>query len=149
MPIHIVSLRDHPSLADAAVDYLAASWGGREIYRDCITAMLSTTSQLPQWYLALDGESIVGTVGLIANDFNARQDLWPWVCAVHVAEARRHEGIGGRLLTAARRAAGSLGYDNVYLTTNAEGLYERHGFTYQGVAQDLDGECRLYSAPAI
>ena len=44
---------------------------------------LEEKGPVPQWYMALDGERIIGGMGVIENDFHDRKDLAPNVCAVY------------------------------------------------------------------
>lgn len=47
---------------------------------------------------ALDGEQIIGGMGVIKNDFHDKKDLTPNVCAVYTEESYRKQGIAGVLL---------------------------------------------------
>ena len=53
---------------------------------------------VPQWYLAMKEDQIIGGMGVIENDFHNRKDLAPNVCAVFVEEDKRCNGIAGALL---------------------------------------------------
>lgn len=72
-------------------------------------ACLAEKSPVPQWYLAVEGERIVGGLGVIENDFHPRKDLAPNVCAVYVEEDRRCRGIAGALLELACQDMGRPG----------------------------------------
>ena len=39
---------------------------------------------VPQWYVVLEGDNIIGGCGVIENDFHNRKDLTPNVCAVYI-----------------------------------------------------------------
>lgn len=56
-------------------------------------ACLAGGSAVSQWYLTLEGECIVGGMGVIDNDFHNRRDLTPNVCAVYTEADRRGRGI--------------------------------------------------------
>ena len=78
--IKIVSIRDNPEMLDKAVDYYSSKWSiSEKIYRNSMESSLNTPSPLPRFYLLLDGKKIIGSYALITNDFNSRQDLWPWL----------------------------------------------------------------------
>ena len=85
---------------------------------------------------------------MIPNDFISRMDLWPWICALHVAREHRGHGYGRRLLDYARADARRLGFRKIYLSTEHVGYYERYGFVYLGQGWHPWGESsRIYSAP--
>ena len=137
----ILSVREHPEYARQAIEYISSRW--REVpqalYDDCISESLYAVGPLPQWYLLLDSERIVGCAGLISNDFISRGDLWPWVCALYVEETFRERGYAGLLLERCRRDAERSGYRALYLSTELEGYYEKHGYDYIGEGYGPDG----------
>ena len=142
----ILSLREHHDLLEQFITFFQSHWNNGPLYRDCMTACLSTSSPLPQWYLLVDdtGQSIAGC-GLIANDFNARQDLWPWLCALYVEENCRGNGLGALLLEHCRNVSASLGFKNLYLATDLVGFYEKFGFEFLGTTSDpFGGTSRIY-----
>lgn len=73
---------------------------------------------VPQWYLAMEGETILGGLGVIDNDFHNRRDLTPNVCAVYVEEAYRRQGIAGELLRHACADMAGMGVGVLYLLTD-------------------------------
>ena len=91
------------------------------------------------WYLCLDGERIVGGLGVIENDFHARKDLTPNICAVYTEEAYRGLGVAGRLLNRAVEELRAMGVSPVYLLTDHTGFYERYGWEFFCPVQG-DGE---------
>ena len=135
----IVSLRNSPERLETFIRYFASHWNNEPVYRDCMSASLKTASPLPQWYLLTDGESIAGGCGLIVNDFNARQDLWPWLCALYIEESYRGHAYGRLLLEHVRSEAAALGFRTLYLATDHIGYYEKYGFERIGTAADPFG----------
>lgn len=144
--IRIIAVRDNPKYVDRAADYFAAKWGvARCIYLDSIGTSMSTNSHLPRWYLMLKDDEIIGSYGLITNDFNSRQDLWPWLAALYIEESERGSGLGARLLAHGVQEAARLGFETVYLFTDHIGYYEKYGWTYIGSGYGVDGEeSRVY-----
>lgn len=113
--INIVSVREHPEYLEHAVDYFSGKWGiSRNIYHNCIVNSLATESPLPRWYLMIREDKIIGSYGLIVNDFISRQDIWPWLCAVYIEENERGKALGSRLLQHGRKEAARLGFPMVY-----------------------------------
>ena len=134
-----ITLRDRPDLEDRAADWFHGKWGvPKEAYLECMDAFLSWETELG-WYLCLDGNQIVGGLGVIENDFHDRKDLSPNVCAVYVEEACRGRGIAGRLLNLAVEDLRGKGISPVYLLTDHTGFYERYGWEYLCMARG-DGE---------
>jgi N-acetylglutamate synthase-like GNAT family acetyltransferase len=150
MEYSIISVRDNPMYMERAIDYFQSKWGiGREIYADCIAHSMDTPSPLPRWYLLIK-EGGVGTIagcfGLITNDFNSRQDLWPWLCALYVEETERGQALGGQMLAHAKSEAKNLGFGKLYLATDHVGYYEKYGFSHIGQCYGPGDVSRLYSS---
>ncbi len=134
-----VTLRDRPELLDEAAAWFHDKWGVPEAaYRECMTACLRGETDY-DWYLCLDGEKIVGGMGVIENDFHDRKDLSPNVCAVYTLEAYRGRGIAGRLLNLVVEDMRARGISPLYLVTDHTGFYERCGWEFLCLVQG-DGE---------
>ena len=139
MDLQYITLRDQPDLKDAAANWFHSKWGvPREAYLECMDAYLNGETELG-WYLCLDGEKIVGGMGVIENDFHDRKDLMPNVCAVYTEEAYRGRGIAGTLLDMTVEDLRSKGISPVYLVTDHTGFYERYGWEFLCMVQG-DGE---------
>lgn len=133
MTITIINLRHSPAYAKAAIAYFQAQWaspGSMMVYEDCITRSLTTTSSLPQWYLLMKAEQIIGGAGLITNDFISCFDLWPWLCGLHIDKAHRGQRLSQYLVEHIKQDVAKLGFKNLYLGTDHIGLYEKMGFAY-------------------
>lgn len=141
-----ITLRDKPELMDSAALWFHSKWGvPKEAYLECMQAYLSDETELG-WYLCLDGDKIVGGMGVIENDFHDRKDLAPNVCAVYTEESHRKYGIAGKLLNMVVEDLKAKGISPVYLVTDHTGFYERYGWEFFCMAQG-DGEpdmTRLY-----
>ena len=146
MSYQYVTLRERPALRDAAADWFHSKWYvPTEAYLACMDEYLSGETEYG-WYLCLDGEKIVGGLGVIENDFHDRKDLFPNVCAVYTEEAYRGQGIAGQLLNFAVEDQRRAGVSPGYLVTDHTGFYERYGWEFFCMAQG-DGEpepTRLY-----
>ena len=137
--LSFVSLRERPNLARAAAEWFHAKWHVPvEAYLECMTAYLSGETEYG-WYLCLDGDRIVGGLGVVENDFHDRKDLSPNVCAVYTEEAYRKRGIAGRLLNMVVEDMKGKGISPLYLLTDHTGFYERYGWEFLCMAQG-DGE---------
>jgi GNAT superfamily N-acetyltransferase len=101
-------------------------------------AYLSKVTELG-WFLCLDGDQIVGGLGVIENDFHDRPDLTPNVCAVYTEESHRCQGIAGKLLNIAVEDLRAKGISPAYLVTDHISFYERYGWEFLCMVQG-DGE---------
>ena len=134
-----VSLRENPQLMDRAAAWFHSKWGvPKEAYLECMEAYLQQETELG-WFLCMDGDQIVGGLGVIENDFHDRPDLTPNVCAVYTEETHRCQGIAGNLLNMAVEDLRSKGISPAYLVTDHTGFYERYGWEFLCMVQG-DGE---------
>ena len=102
---------------------------------DCLKA----SGPVPRWFVAVDGQRIIGGLGVIENDFHDRKDLTPNVCAVFVEPEYGGQGIAGALLSFVCKEMKALGLDTLYLLTDHDSFYERYGWEFFCMAQG-DGE---------
>ena len=124
------ALRDRPELIDRAAAWFHEKWHvPAEAYLECMTADLNQETEYG-WYLCLDGEQIIGGLGIIENDFHDRKDLSPNVCAVYTEKAFRNQGIAGRLLNMAVDDMRAKGITPLYLVTDHTGFDERYGWEF-------------------
>jgi len=141
-----ITLREKPELKNVAAMWFHSKWGVPEdAYFECMNAYLQGDTEYG-WYLCLDGEKIVGGIGVIENDFHDRKDLYPNVCAVYTDEEYRCRGIAGQLLNKVAEDMRSKGISPIYLVTDHTGFYERYGWEFYCFAHG-DGESkpsRLY-----
>lgn len=142
----ITTLRKQPELMDTAAEWFHNKWGiPKEAYLECMEDCLDGKSDY-DWYLCLDGDKIIGGMGVIENDFHDRKDLAPNVCAVYTDEAYRCQGIAGKLLNMTVEDMRKKGISPLYLNTDHIGFYERYGWDFFCMVQG-DGEpylSRLY-----
>lgn len=137
-----VCLRDCPEREEEAARWFQEKWGvPKEAYLECMDAYLARETEYG-WYLCLEGERIIGGLGVIDNDFHDRKDLSPNICAVYTEPDRRSQGIAGRLLNLAVEDMRAKGVSPVYLVTDHTGFYERYGWEFFCYAQG-DGETHL------
>ena len=140
MDYSILNLREHSDLLDQAAEWFHAKWGvPLEAYRESMEQCIKGEGAVPQWYVAVDGDTIIGGLGVIENDFHDRKDLSPNVCAVYVEETHRCQGIAGALLNHICEDMAGMGVDTLYLLTDHTSFYERYGWEFLCMAQG-DGE---------
>ena len=110
-----ITLRKKPELMNVAAQWFHSKWGvPMAAYLECMEAYLKQETELG-WFLCLDGDQIVGGLGVIENDFHDRPDLTPNVCAVYTEESHRCRGIAGKLQNMAVEDLRAKGISPVYL----------------------------------
>ena len=134
-----ITLREREEIKENAAEWFHSKWGvPKEAYLECMDAYLSGETEYG-WYLCLDGDKIVGGMGVSENDFHDRKDLTPNVCAVYTEPDYRGQRIAGNLLDMVVADLRSKGVSPVYLLTDHTGFYERYGWEFHAMVQG-DGE---------
>lgn len=134
-----IALREKPEMERLAAEWFHDKWGvPEEAYLECMDAYLRNVTEYG-WYLCLDGNRIIGGLGVIENDFHDRKDLTPNVCAVYTEEEYRHRGIAGRLLNMVVEDLKAKEISPIYLVTDHVGFYEKYGWEFLCMVQG-DGE---------
>ena len=134
-----ITLRKEPERKDVAAEWFHSKWRvPKEAYLECMDAYLNHETELG-WYLCMDGDKIIGGMGVIENDFHDRKDLSPNICAVYTEEDYRSKRIAGNLLNMVVDDLKENGITPVYLVTDHTGFYERYGWEFLCMVQG-DGE---------
>ncbi|SFF52800.1 GNAT family N-acetyltransferase [Sunxiuqinia elliptica] len=147
--MNVISVREQPAYKDMAIAYFQKNWKGvlPVIYEDCINHSIEASAPLPQWYLLMNEDKIIGCAGLITNDFISRMDLYPWVCALFIEEQHRGNSYGSILLEQVKKDSAKAGFQSLYLCTDHIGYYEKYGFNYLAQGYHPWGEkSRIYQA---
>lgn len=140
MGYRIVRLVDEPEIKETAARWFHEKWGiPLEAYLESMEECLEKKGSVPQWYMAMEGERIIGGMGVIENDFHDRKDLSPNVCAVYTEEDRRRQGVAGALLDFVCQDMKTRGIGTLYLVTDHTSFYERYGWEFLCMVQG-DGE---------
>lgn len=95
-----------------------------------------TPGALPITFVAVEGERLLGTVGLWRCDLISRQDLYPWMAALYVAPEARGQGLAGKLQQHVIGYARAQGYTELFLYSACRDFYERFGWQYIGEGPD-------------
>lgn len=130
-----INLKEMPELKNIAAEWFHCKWNvAQEAYLECMESYLNNKTEYG-WYICLDGDKIIGGLGVIENDFHNRKDLTPNICAVYVEKEYRCQGIAGRLLDMAVTDLKSKNISPVYLLTDHTGFYERYGWEFLCMVQ--------------
>ncbi len=143
MDYKIIRLADRPEIKEQAAQWFHEKWQiPLEAYLESMEESLSGKGPVPQWYVAVENNRIIGGMGVIENDFHDRKDLAPNVCAVYTEEDWRGRGVAGALLNAVCEDMKQRGIDTLYLLTDHDSFYERYGWEFLCMVQG-DGEPEL------
>lgn len=143
MEYKMIRLADRPEIKEQAAQWFHEKWQiPLEAYLESMEESLSGKGPVPQWYVAVESNRIIGGMGVIENDFHDRKDLAPNVCAVYTEEDWRGRGVAGALLNAACEDMKQRGIDTLYLLTDHDSFYERYGWEFLCMVQG-DGEPEL------
>lgn len=141
--MEILNIRDHGELADNAAEWFHSKWKIPLIaYKNSINECLKNEGSIPQWYVAVINNEIVGGIGVIENDLHDRKDLTPNVCAVYVEKEHRCKGIAGELLNYVCEDMEHYGINTLYLISDHTSFYERYGWKFLCMVQG-DGEAGM------
>lgn len=131
MTYEIIRLIDQPNLKEQAAQWFHEKWQiPLEAYIESMDECLMNKKAVPQWYMAIEENRIIGGLGVIENDFHHRKDLSPNVCAVYVEEDRRCNGIAGSLLNYVCADMKQKGIESLYLISDHTSFYERYGWEF-------------------
>lgn len=135
----IIRIIDAPEMKERAAEWFHEKWGiPLSAYIESMEEALEGKTPVPQWYIAVEQDRIIGGMGVIENDFHNRKDLTPNVCAVYVEEDKRCQGIAGKLLSFVCEDMKKRGIDTLYLLTDHNGFYERYGWEFLCMVQGDD-----------
>jgi N-acetylglutamate synthase-like GNAT family acetyltransferase len=143
--LKIIDSHDYCGGIEAAVIYIHSKWGSQRnlnFYRDAITRY---GQKLPRFFLLCKGVEIIGCGALLISDFTSRHDLWPWYACHYIEAEHRGKALGKLLLEYATQLTANTGYQNLYLSTNHDGYYEKYGWKRIDDAFEPSGETtRIY-----
>ena len=132
--LEIKSLQDCLSRQNELADYVKEQWPKvSNVVLPNIIQSAMVADGLPRTYVLLKDGAIIGFYLLIEQELVSRKDVTPWISPLFIDSRERGKAHGSLLLEHARRTAGSLGYDQVYLATDHIGYYERYGFREIGL----------------
>lgn len=87
-----------------------------------------------------DGMNLISFCTLAEKDDIQPTDLTPWIGFVYTFPPYRGHRYWGELLRRAEDLAKADNAENIYISTNHDGLYEKYGFTFLKTMKDIQGE---------
>jgi GNAT superfamily N-acetyltransferase len=98
--------------------------------------------RVPQTFVAVDGDRLLGSASLVAADLPSRDDLSPWLASVYVDPPFRNRGVGAALVKRVAQEARSLDFPTLYLfTPDRAAFYANLG--WQVVERDEWNGCEV------
>ncbi|AUW13775.1 GNAT family N-acetyltransferase [Klebsiella michiganensis] len=128
-----------PQHASCVTEWLWRAFGADALPRAFFASIVEhsqTPGALPITFVAVEGERLLGTVGLWRCDLISRQDLYPWMAALYVAPEARGQGLAGKLQQHVIGYARAQGYTELFLYSACRDFYERFGWQYIGEGLD-------------
>ena len=112
------------------------NWWGKEdgyVFEEvkCFMEHSLQENRLPQTYGIFVDSKIVGMYQFAYEDLSIRPDIYPWLANVYIDEAYRNNGFCRKMMeTVKEKAKKNLDFNEIYLYTKHQGLYEKFGWKY-------------------
>ena len=128
--------------AIAGADWRAARYLHELLTQGTLRARCGASTRL---LLGIEGDSLAAFCTLAERD-EVETALTPWIGFVYTFPGFRGRRLAGCLIEHACALARAAGFDRVYVSTDAVGLYEKYGFAFLRMMPDENGRpCRVYS----
>ncbi len=125
----------------------ACDWGAGEFLHELLTqgTFFDAVGQGSRVLMLTDCDALVSFCTYARWDDIQPTELTPWVGFIYTFPEYRGHRCAGLLLEEVGRLARAEGVSEVYISTNAVGLYEKYGFAYLTQMDDMDGNpSRVY-----
>lgn len=90
--------------------------------------------------MLIDGENLISFCTFADKDDIQPTELTPWIGWVYTFPDYRGHRYVGKLLSYAETLAKTAGINNIYISTNHDGLYEKYGYEFLEMMKDMHGE---------
>ena len=123
-------------------DWRAGAFLGRLLRNDEFFDAVGKDSRV---ILLTEGDELISYCTFAEKDDIQPTDLTPWVGFVYTFPEHRGHRYAGLLFDEVERLAKERPAAEVYLSTNHTGLYEKYGWEFFDMMDDMDGEpSRVY-----
>ena len=123
-------------------DWRAGAFLGRLLRNDEFFDAVGKDSRI---LLLSEGDELISYCTFAEKDDIQPTDLTPWVGFVYTFPEHRGHRYAGLLFDEVERLAKEQQVTEVYLSTNHIGLYEKYGWEFFDMMDDMDGEpSRVY-----
>lgn len=127
-------LADHREHIPRLAEWLHAQWGylhenDSVERRAARLEARATRGGIPVSFVAVDGDTLLGSASLVHDDLETRPEIGPWLASVYVAPEHRRRGVASALVRRVIEEARDSGVSRLYLwTTDQEQLYAGLGW---------------------
>ena len=134
--IQILSLKQQPDCIHALAQWHQCEWRGtgRSVPITRRVQRLRSHLQdegLPNTWVAMEGEELVGSVSVVDYVFREERDASAWVANLFVVPNRRGAGLGAALLAFAEAAAHKQALQRLFLfTPDRREFYRQRGWQF-------------------
>lgn len=132
--LQILTLAERPDAIPTVARWRFDQWG-HEISGSSLETFAQSLRNglgddgLPQTWIVLSSDRIVGAASLARHDMHTRPDLTPWLVGVYVNQADRGQGVGSTLVSYVVERAAEMGIETLWLfTPDQEHFYQRLGW---------------------
>lgn len=133
----ILSVEKNLNLKDVVLKYVDdCGWRVKPFFQKQLELGISLNSGIPQTFVLLDKDKMIGFYQFIKNEPITNKELTPWVATMFIDKKYRGQRLSEKLLIHGRKYAYKLGYSKVHLSTDHIQLYEKMGFREIGL--DID-----------
>jgi GNAT superfamily N-acetyltransferase len=133
--MEIKKLKDHPEYIPTLAKWHYDQWaylspGASLERRISFLASQIESDDIPETFVAVLGNTLLGSASLVPHDMETRMELTPWLASVYVATEQRKQGIGSALVRHVVREAARRGYQALFLfTPDQQALYASLGWS--------------------
>ncbi|ELC8442471.1 GNAT family N-acetyltransferase [Clostridium perfringens] len=147
----ILSVEENLHLKERILKYVEnCGWGVKSFFQEQLELGISLKRKIPQSFVMLKGEEIIGFYQFIKNEPIRNMELTPWIATLFIDKKHRGQRLSEKLISHGRRYAHKLGYNKVYISTDHIQLYEKMGFREIGLDIDKWGSpTKLYEIESL
>ena len=133
--MEIVNLKEHPEFIPTLAGWHYDQWaylnpGDSVARRISLFETELEADGLDRTFVAVSGDTLLGSASLVEHDMRTRMDLTPWLASVYVAAEHRKKGVGSTLVRHIVEEATKLAHRTLYLfTPDQEKLYASLGWS--------------------
>lgn len=134
MSMQWAHLKDRPDLLPKLAELCGREWIHLYESWDADTSLREfeasrTDGQLPITLIAIEDDTLLGTVSIVLNDLPGREDLNPWLASLLVLPEHRGKHVASFLVRQVEEFLGQLGFAEAFLFTEAAGgLFQKLGW---------------------